>query len=138
MAAHVSRDGRDLVVLSRTHQVVFIRDFERICRGETSLEHAGLVLSLLPQGECLLSRDSSTVVSVWQPWRGSIFSPSALIFRRRLFSCDPPITPRLGRVLSAAWSSRTVAYILHGKMQGVGRTYRCSKMWKVMRNSCRQ
>ncbi|KAH9000892.1 hypothetical protein EDB86DRAFT_471879 [Lactarius hatsudake] len=50
--AHVSRDGRDLVVLSRTHQVVFIRDFERICRGETSLEHAGLVLSLRPQDRC--------------------------------------------------------------------------------------
>ncbi|KAH8984936.1 hypothetical protein EDB92DRAFT_1458380 [Lactarius akahatsu] len=52
MAAHVSRDGRDLVVLSRTHQVVFIRDFERICRGETSLEHAGLVLSLRQQERC--------------------------------------------------------------------------------------
>ncbi|KAH9174792.1 hypothetical protein EDB89DRAFT_472183 [Lactarius sanguifluus] len=52
MAAHVSRDGRDLVVLSRTHQVVFIRNFERICLGETSFEQAGLVLSLRPQDRC--------------------------------------------------------------------------------------
>ncbi|KAH9004529.1 hypothetical protein EDB86DRAFT_2825674 [Lactarius hatsudake] len=38
IAAHVSRDGRDLVVLSVKRRVMFIRDFERICRGETSLE----------------------------------------------------------------------------------------------------
>jgi hypothetical protein len=34
--ARVSRDGRDLVVLSHQHHVIFIRDFERICRGETT------------------------------------------------------------------------------------------------------
>ncbi|KAH9083554.1 hypothetical protein EDB83DRAFT_2547113 [Lactarius deliciosus] len=45
-AAHVSRDGRDLVVLSHKRRVVFIRDFERICRGETSLEQGGLSLNI--------------------------------------------------------------------------------------------
>ena len=50
--AHVSRDGRDLVVLSETDRVVFIRDFERVCRGETSLEQAGLSLSMQSQDEC--------------------------------------------------------------------------------------
>ncbi|KAH8984937.1 hypothetical protein EDB92DRAFT_2032795 [Lactarius akahatsu] len=54
VAAHVSRDGRDLVVLSdrRRKGVVFIRDFERICRGEISLEQAGLVLSIPPWYIC--------------------------------------------------------------------------------------
>ncbi|KAH9174793.1 hypothetical protein EDB89DRAFT_1950620, partial [Lactarius sanguifluus] len=42
--AHVSRDGRDLVILSHKRRVVFIRDFERICHGETSLERGGLSL----------------------------------------------------------------------------------------------
>jgi hypothetical protein len=49
--AHVSRDGRDLVVLSERRRVVFIRDFERICRGETSLEEAGLSLSIRSQDD---------------------------------------------------------------------------------------
>ncbi|KAF8268347.1 hypothetical protein EI94DRAFT_1188757 [Lactarius quietus] len=52
MAAHVSRDGRDLVILSGRRRVVFIRDFERICRGETSLERAGLSLSMGSQDQC--------------------------------------------------------------------------------------
>ncbi|KAH9059599.1 hypothetical protein EDB87DRAFT_1563124 [Lactarius vividus] len=50
--AHVSRDGRDLVVLSHKRRVVFIRDFERICRGETSLEQDGLSLSIRSQDVC--------------------------------------------------------------------------------------
>lgn len=50
--AHVSRDGRDLAVLSEKRCVVFIRDFERICRGETSLEQAGLSLSIQPYDVC--------------------------------------------------------------------------------------
>ncbi|KAH9038547.1 hypothetical protein EDB85DRAFT_2189366 [Lactarius pseudohatsudake] len=52
--AHVSKDGRDLVVLSgsRRKGVVFIRDFERICRGEISLEQAGLVLNIPPWYIC--------------------------------------------------------------------------------------
>ena len=50
--AHVSRDGRDLVVLSHQRRVVFIQDFERICRGETSLEQAGLSLSIRAQDGC--------------------------------------------------------------------------------------
>ncbi|KAH9042977.1 hypothetical protein EDB84DRAFT_1436286 [Lactarius hengduanensis] len=52
IAAHVSRDGRDLVVLSEKRRVMFIRDFERICRGETSLEQAGLVLGIPPEDTC--------------------------------------------------------------------------------------
>ncbi|KAN0131825.1 hypothetical protein V8E53_010353 [Lactarius tabidus] len=52
IAAHVSRDGRDLVILSKQHHVVFIRDFERICRGETTFERAGLVLSISPEDIC--------------------------------------------------------------------------------------
>ncbi|KAH8984939.1 hypothetical protein EDB92DRAFT_1950395 [Lactarius akahatsu] len=53
VAARVSRDGRDLVVLSKnTCSIVFIRDFERICRGETSLEQAGLVLNIQPKDTC--------------------------------------------------------------------------------------
>ncbi|KAH9174790.1 hypothetical protein EDB89DRAFT_1883946, partial [Lactarius sanguifluus] len=47
--AHVSRDGRDLAVLLERGRVVFVRNFERICRGETSLEQAGLVLGIAPQ-----------------------------------------------------------------------------------------
>ena len=50
--ARVSRDGRDLVVLSRQHHVIFIRDFERICHGETTFEQAGLVLGIHPEAMC--------------------------------------------------------------------------------------
>jgi len=50
--AHVSRDGRDLVIMTTTYHVVFIRDFERICRGETTLLDAGQVLGLLTGDEC--------------------------------------------------------------------------------------
>src|SRR6266702_2271423 len=71
-------------------------------------------------------------------FKASIFSPSALIFRRRLCSCDPPKAPLLARIPSAACSSRTVTYILRGKMQGVGRTYRCLKTRKTLRNFHRQ
>ncbi|KAH9026252.1 hypothetical protein EDB83DRAFT_2425500, partial [Lactarius deliciosus] len=52
IAARVSGDGRDLVVLSGKRRVMFIRDFERICRGETSLEQAGLVLNIQPEDTC--------------------------------------------------------------------------------------
>ncbi|KAH9038737.1 hypothetical protein EDB85DRAFT_2141626 [Lactarius pseudohatsudake] len=52
-AAHVSGDGRDLVVLSsHKRRVVFIQDFERICRGETSLERGGLSLSIRSKDVC--------------------------------------------------------------------------------------
>lgn len=50
--ARVSRDGRDLVVLSRQHHVIFIRGFERVCRGETTFEQAGLVLGIQPEAMC--------------------------------------------------------------------------------------
>jgi len=45
--AHVSRDGRDLVISTIDKRVLFIWDFERICHGETSLLDAGQVLLLL-------------------------------------------------------------------------------------------
>ena len=50
--AHVSRDGRDLVVLTTRSRVIFIQDFERICRGEISLALAGQVLFLSPRDRC--------------------------------------------------------------------------------------
>ncbi|KAI0287198.1 hypothetical protein BC826DRAFT_1119604 [Russula brevipes] len=50
--AHVSRDGRDLVILAARSRVLLVRDFERICRGEISLEDAGQVLRLLPRDIC--------------------------------------------------------------------------------------
>ena len=50
--ARVSRDGRDLVVISRQHRLIFIRDFERICHGETTFEQAGLVLGIHPEAMC--------------------------------------------------------------------------------------
>jgi hypothetical protein len=34
------------------YRVVFIRDFERICRGETTFERAGLVLGIRPEDVC--------------------------------------------------------------------------------------
>jgi hypothetical protein len=40
------------VILSKQHHVVFIRDFERICRGETTFERAGLVLGISPEDTC--------------------------------------------------------------------------------------
>ena len=50
--AQVSRDDRDLVVLSERRHVVFIRDFEHICREETTLERVGLVLGIQPEDIC--------------------------------------------------------------------------------------
>jgi len=52
IAARVSRDGRDLVVFSQQHCVIFIRDFERICRGETTFAQAGLVLGIPAEAMC--------------------------------------------------------------------------------------
>jgi hypothetical protein len=105
--------GCDLVVLSETHRVVFIRDFERICHGETTFERAGLVLDLRPEDICYYlafehARVCVATVCVSQAiscdfrssclvcrFTGSMFSPSAssLIFRRRLCLCDPPTSP---------------------------------------------
>ena len=48
----VSKDGRDLGVISEKHRIVFIRDFERICRGESTFEQAGLVLGIQPKLKC--------------------------------------------------------------------------------------
>ena len=52
LLAHVSRDGRDLVIMSARSDVFIVRDFERICRGETSLETSGPVLHLPGQAKC--------------------------------------------------------------------------------------
>jgi hypothetical protein len=40
------------VILSAERRVIFIRDFERICRGETTFERAGLVLGIRPEDIC--------------------------------------------------------------------------------------
>ncbi|KAF8257828.1 hypothetical protein EI94DRAFT_1225204 [Lactarius quietus] len=50
--AHVSRDGRNLVVLSKKHHVLFVRDFERICCGEATFEQASFVLGIHPDARC--------------------------------------------------------------------------------------
>jgi hypothetical protein len=50
--AHVSRDGRDLAIMTNGIHVFLIRDFERICRGEASLETSGLDLHLSDRAEC--------------------------------------------------------------------------------------
>jgi hypothetical protein len=52
LLAHVSRDGRDLVIMTSRSHVLFIRDFERISHGEASLETSGTVLHLSEQAEC--------------------------------------------------------------------------------------
>jgi hypothetical protein len=52
LLAHVSRDGRDLVIMTTRNQVFLVRDFERICRGETSVETSGQVLHLSGQAKC--------------------------------------------------------------------------------------
>src|SRR5258708_10399102 len=46
LLAHVSRDGRDLAIMTTRSHVFLIRDFERVCRGEASLETSGLELHL--------------------------------------------------------------------------------------------
>jgi hypothetical protein len=105
--ALVSKDGRDLVIICHQHRVIFIQDFERICRGETTFEQAGLVLGIQPEVNCydigfedghvcvatVRISQAPLVISrshVCIRIKGFIFLPSALIFRRRLRSCDPP------------------------------------------------
>jgi hypothetical protein len=107
--AHVSGDGRDLVVLCLQHRVIFIQDFERICRGETTFEQVALVLGIRPEDSCydLGFKDGRVCVAtvrisqtpifhshVGFRLKGSIFSPSTLTFRRRLRSCDPSTAQR--------------------------------------------
>ena len=40
------------MVLSEKRRVIFIRDFQRICRGKTTFEKAGVVLDLRPEDTC--------------------------------------------------------------------------------------
>ena len=96
--ARVSRDGLDLVIICEEDRIVFIRDFERICRGETTFEQARLVLGIQPEPRCYglgFEDDRVCVVTVrisqaplvnsriYVDFRlkGYIFSPSAPIFR---------------------------------------------------------
>ncbi|KAH9176279.1 hypothetical protein EDB89DRAFT_1940236 [Lactarius sanguifluus] len=65
--AHFSRDGRDLVVLSHKRHIVFLRDFERICSGETSLERGGLSLSIRSKDVCCYLGFEHGVFA-WQPF----------------------------------------------------------------------
>ncbi|KAI9428421.1 hypothetical protein H4582DRAFT_732941 [Lactarius indigo] len=93
---------------------MFIRDFERICRGETSLEQAGLVLGI-PQ------KDTCHYLG-FEHGRVCVATVQGLYF----FT--------FGTDLSARAVSRTAAYILLGKIQGAGRTLRCLKMRKTLRS----
>jgi len=91
------------------HRVAFIRDFERICHGETSFEQAGVVLGLPPEDGCYdldfkHGRVCVTAVRISKAplgfpvfilvcgVKGYIVSPSALFFRQRL--CCMQITDR--------------------------------------------
>ena len=152
--ARVSRDGRDLVVLSRQHHVIFIRGFERICRGETTFEQAGLVLGIQPEAMCYdlgfeegrvcvatvrISQALLVVSGVYVgcSFKGSMFSPSAQVFWHRLRSCDLP-TPWFSRGRHAAYRSRTTACISRGMIQVVGRTFQCLRTQLMLRTSHHQ
>ncbi|KAF9817060.1 hypothetical protein IEO21_03642 [Rhodonia placenta] len=47
MAAHVSRDGQDLVALISDNRLLFLKDFERVVRGQISLAEATLEVELI-------------------------------------------------------------------------------------------
>ena len=51
--AHISRDGRDLAILTTSNRVLLYRDFERISRGEIGPVAAGRVLRLSSGDRCL-------------------------------------------------------------------------------------
>jgi len=72
LAAHVSRNGRDLVILTASSRLLLFRDFERVCRGEISVEDAGQVLRLLPHDVCFYlafehERICVATVRIFQP-----------------------------------------------------------------------
>lgn len=46
-AAHVSRDGQDLVALISDNRLLFLKDFERVVRGQISLAEATLEVELI-------------------------------------------------------------------------------------------
>ncbi|KAI9444180.1 hypothetical protein H4582DRAFT_2071751 [Lactarius indigo] len=100
IAVHVSRDGRDLVVLSDRgrHGVVFIRDFERICRGETSLEQAGLVLSIPPHTCCYLGFEHGRVCV-------------ATVQGLYIFTFGPDLSPKAVFVQPYNYKSRRLRFI---------------------------
>jgi hypothetical protein len=158
--AHVSRDGRDLVILTTSHRLVFIRDFERICRGETSLLDAGQVLGLLPRDHCFYiafehGRVCVATVRVF-PYTFSrctysclcrpLYFPLSLAFFCSFMGFTSstsegalPMTRSKSYACDltdritrpAACSSPTVASTSRGTAQYVGRTSRCTKTEKA-------
>jgi hypothetical protein len=139
--AHVSRDGRDLAIMASEHRVLLIRDFQRLCRGETSIGEAGQVLHLLPGEECLyLAFEHGRVCAAtvcrfytlisflyiyisFGSFMGFISSTlTKAIPSTRQRSCSCNRTPsRLDHIAtSAACNSPIVAFILRGKTQDVG------------------
>jgi hypothetical protein len=106
LIAHVSRDGRDLVVLTTRSRVIFIRDFERICRGEISLAHAGQVLRLLPDDPCFYLAFEHGRVCVATV---CIFSTHSTSLARHL-SHSKPLFPSFSRLflflVAASWALR--------------------------------
>jgi len=148
--AHVSRDGRDLVILAARSRVLLVRNFERICRGEISLEDAGQVLRLLPRDICFYLAFEHGRICV-ATVRISTLSPSlrVLMFRLFLFGSSGGFTSSLSiealpsarlrscscihsatsslrcNMGSVVCSSPTVAFTLRGKTQDAG-TFRCS------------
>ncbi|KAI0287199.1 hypothetical protein BC826DRAFT_1046186 [Russula brevipes] len=63
LAAHVSRNGRDLVILTASSRLLLFRDFERVCR-------CGQVLRLLPHDVCfyLAFEHERICVATVPPW----------------------------------------------------------------------
>lgn len=152
LIAHVSRDGRDLVILATETRALLVRDFESICRGETTLEEAGQVLRLLPRDVCyylafehgricvatvrISPRFSYLRVPMflclfYNSIRGSTFLSSTeaiLSIRSSSCSCDPSSTMRLRRGTgSPVCSSLTDAYTLRGKIRDVGTSHSSKK-----------
>src|SRR5258708_10456986 len=83
LLAHVSRDGRDLAIMTTRSHVFLIRDFERVCRGEASLETSGLELHLSDQADCFylaFEHGRVCVVTVRISYSGSCRKYSCALF----------------------------------------------------------
>jgi len=158
--AHVSRDGRDLVIMATSYRIVFIRDFERICRGETSLLDAGQVLGLLPSDHCFyiafehgricvatvrvfpytVSRCTYSCLAPFTFLCPSLFFCSFMGFTSSTSKGALPLTRSKSYACdltdritsSAACSSPIVASTSRGTAQYVGRTSRCTKTEKAL------
>ena len=62
--ARVSRDGRDLVIISEEHRIVFIRDFERISAEKPHLNRRDWFWAF-NQSLDVAVLVPKTIVSVW-------------------------------------------------------------------------